>query len=35
MDWYGLFCCVGLWLCSIDGVNTINYATMWLKLKLN
>lgn len=33
MDWYGLFCCIGLWLCSIDGMNSINYATTWLKLK--
>lgn len=35
MDWCSLFCCVGLWLCSADGMNFINYVAMWLKLKLN
>lgn len=33
MDWYGLFICTAMFLCSTDGLNAINYATQWLKLK--
>lgn len=33
MDWYGLFICTAMFLCSADGLNAINYATQWLKLK--
>ena len=33
MDWYGLFICIALFLCSVDGMNAIGNATQWLKLK--
>lgn len=33
MDWYGLFICTAMFLCSVDGANAINYAYRWLKLK--
>lgn len=33
MDWYGLSACIILLLCNIDGMNAVNYAIQWLKLK--
>ena len=27
--------CVGLFLCSCDGVNAINYARQWFQLKFS
>lgn len=33
MDFRGFFTCLGLFLCSPDGVNAMNYARLWLRLK--
>ena len=33
MDWYGLFACTVLFLCSVDGMNAITYGIQWLRLK--
>ena len=32
MDLYGLFVCVGLFLCSVDGFNAINCFKQWYKM---
>ena len=35
MDWYGIYICIALFLCSVDGINAINYASQCLKMKLS
>ena len=33
MDLRGFLTCTALFLCSIDGINAINYARQWFQLK--
>ena len=33
MDWYGIFICTAMFLCSVDGMNAINCAKQWFRLK--
>lgn len=35
MDWYGLFACTVLFLCSADGINAVIQFSNWLKYKFN
>ncbi len=34
MDLYGILICTAMFLCSVDGINTLRYAHMWFKMKL-
>ena len=33
MDLRGFLTCIGLWLCSTDGYNTINHFYLWLQCR--
>lgn len=35
MDLRGFLTCTALFLCSVDGVNAVNYARQWLQLKFS
>lgn len=35
MDWYGLFICTVMFLCSYDGYVAITQFKNWLKYKFN
>lgn len=35
MDWYGLFVCTALFLCSYDSYVAITQFKNWLKYKFN